>query len=356
MTILGTRPEIIRLSRLIEILDDHSEHVLVNTGQNYDDRLSGLFFRELQVRPPDISLGVGASGFADQIGKIFSGTESALQQHRPDRLLILGDTNSGLSTIIARRMGIPVYHMEAGNRCFDFRVPEENNRLIIDHLSSVLMPYTNRSRQNLLHEGFASSTICVTGNPIFEVLRHFEDRVVASSTLLQLNVEKNKFFLVTMHRAENVDVECRVRGVLEAIGLLYEKYRLPVVCSVHPHTQSTAARFGIALDQAGCLFCEPFGFFDFVKLERSAFCVLTDSGTVQEETCILRVPNVTIRDVTERPETLDCGSNRLAGCDPKTIVEAVESVTSKPPDWKVPQEYLVPDVAHRVARILLNPS
>ncbi|HXX44861.1 MAG TPA: UDP-N-acetylglucosamine 2-epimerase (non-hydrolyzing) [Candidatus Acidoferrales bacterium] len=342
------------MSLVIRLLDKQCDHVLVSTGQNYDDRLSGLFFRELEVRRPDVSLGVCAPRFPEQLGKILSGVDRVLRDHQPDRVLILGDTNSGLSAIIARRYEVPVYHMEAGNRCYDFRVPEEANRRIIDHLSSVLMPYTSRSRENLLREGFAASDIYVTGNPIYEVLRHFERQVASSEILSRLNVSERKFFLVTMHRAENVDVEERLRGVFDALALLYERYRLPIICSVHPRTRSMAAQFRIAWDRPGIVSCEPFGFFDFIRLQQSALCVISDSGTVQEEACIMRVPNVTIRDVTERPETVECGSNVLAGCHTSTIVQMVDWVTSKTPNWQIPSEYLVPEVANAVAGIVLS--
>jgi len=354
LTVLGTRPEIIRLSRLIQTLDEECDHVLADTGQNYDDRLSGLFFRELQVRRPDVSLGACSSHFAEQVGEILCGIESVLREHRPDRVLILGDTNSGLSAIVARRFDVPVYHMEAGNRCYDFRVPEEANRRIIDHLSSVLMPYTNRSRENLLREGIPSQDIYVTGNPIYEVLRGFEGEIRSSDVLSRLGVGEKQFFLVTMHRAENVDIEERLRGVLEALTVLHERYRLPIICSLHPRTKSMAAKFGVSFDRPGVIALEPFGFFDFVRLEQSAFCVISDSGTVQEETCILRVPNVTIRDVTERPETVECGSNVLAGCDARRIVEMIRLVTSRTPHWQVPPEYLTPNVSSTVAGILLS--
>ena len=354
LTVVGTRPEIIRLSQVIEVLDRQCDHVLVNTGQNYDDRLNGLFFRELQVRPPDISLGVCASGFADQVGKILCGMEGVLWEQRPDRVLILGDTNSGLSAILARRLGVPVYHLEAGNRSYDFRVPEEANRRIIDHLSSVWMPYTNRSRENLLREGIPGNDIYVTGNPIYEVLCRFQDQIASSDIVSRLNVREKQFFLLTMHRAENVDVEQRLRGVLDALSLLHERYGFPVICSLHPRTRSTAAKFKIAFDRPGLVPCEPFGFFDFVRLEQTAFCVLSDSGTVQEETCILRVPHVTIRDVTERPETVECGSTVLAGCGSRTIVDSVSLVTSKSSNWQIPSEYLIPQVSSAVAGILLS--
>lgn len=354
MTILGTRPEIIRLSQVIRVLDEQCDHILVDTGQNFDDRLSGLFFRELNVRQPDVSLGISVSGFGEQMGKMLCQVEFLLREHKPDRVLILGDTNSGLSAIVARRLGISVYHMEAGNRCYDFRVPEEANRRIIDHVSSVLMPYTNRSRENLLREGFAASEIYVTGNPISEVLHCYEEQIAASGILSQLNLVEREFFLLTMHRAENVDCEEKLRDVFAAVSRLYEKYRFPIVCSLHPRTRSMATRFRMDVDRPGLIMCEPFGFFDFVRLQQSAFCVISDSGTVQEETCILRAPNVTIRDVTERPETVECGSNVLAGCDSNSIVALVSLVTSRPANWQVPPEYLAPQVADTVARVLLS--
>jgi UDP-N-acetylglucosamine 2-epimerase (non-hydrolysing) len=354
MTVLGTRPEIIRLSLVISLLDQNCEHVLVDTGQNYDDRLNGLFFRELGVRKPDYCLDVRSGSFGEQVGQILSRIEPLLAERRPDRLLILGDTNSGLTAIVARRMGIPVYHMEAGNRCFDFRVPEEANRRIIDHISSVLMPYTHRSRENLLREGINSASIFVTGNPIKEVIDHHTEAIAGSPALARLGLTKNQYFLVTMHRAENVDVESRLRDLVHALGRLHAEYGYPVVCSLHPRTRARVKEFGINLNRAGLLFAEPFGFIDFVHLEQNAFCLLSDSGTVQEEACIFRVPNVTIRDVTERPETIDCGSNVLAGCDPDTILRLVRLVTERPAHWQPPAEYLATNVAATVSRIVLG--
>jgi UDP-N-acetylglucosamine 2-epimerase (non-hydrolysing) len=354
MTILGTRPEIIRLSLVIKLLDQYSEHILVDTGQNYDDRLSGLFFRELQVRKPNVSLGVDGLSFGEQVGQILSRIELVLKEHKPDRVLILGDTNSGLAAIVARRLGIPVYHMEAGNRCNDFRVPEESNRRIIDHVSSFLMPYSNRSRENLLREGIAGQNIYVTGNPINEVMLYFSDRIAASTILSRLEIKEKNFFLVTMHRAENVDIEQRLSSLVEALVLLHEQFKLPVLCSLHPRTRSKAKQFGINLARTGLNFLEPFGFFDFIRLQQAASCVLSDSGTVQEETCILGVPSVTIRDVTERPETIECGSNVLAGNDAQTIVKMVHMVTRQKCSWQPPAEYLAPQVASTVSRIVLG--
>lgn len=355
MTVLGTRPEIIRLSRVIPALDQHaSKHILVHTGQNFDERLSGLFFKQLGVRQPDIHLGIRSTGFGDQVGKILTGIETAIKDHRPDRLLILGDTNSGLTALVARRFGIPVYHMEAGNRCFDDRVPEEVNRRVIDHCSTVLMPYTERSRQNLLREGIAGQNIYVTGNPIKEVLDHYQPQIEASTVLKDLGVNSGEFFLVTMHRSENVDIPERLNALVDALRAMHQEYGHPVICSFHPRTRARVEQFGVNTDHSGLHFLEPLGFFDFVALEKSAFCLLSDSGTVQEEGCIFQVPNVTIRDVTERPETIEGGSNILASCNVERIRSTVKMVTSSRSTWRVPPEYLADNVADTVCRIVLG--
>lgn len=355
MTILGTRPEIIRLSSVIETLDKSAEHVLVHTGQNYDDRLSDLFFRELRVRKPDVSMGVRAQSFAGQIGQILEHSERLFLEHRPDRLLILGDTNSGLAAIVARRLGIPVYHMEAGNRCFDDRVPEEVNRRVIDHSSSVLMPYTLRSRDNLVAEGIETDRILVTGNPINEVMTRFSPEIASSDVMKNLELRPREFFLVTMHRSENVDNAGRLRNLVDALLQLHKEFGYPVIVSLHPRTASRIAQQGLEFGgESGLRLMPPLGFFDFVHLEQNAFCVLSDSGTVQEETCILRVPNVTIREVTERPETVECGSNFLAGTQPAAIVNAVRFVTTRDTTWSPPPEYTRSDVTSTVCRILLG--
>ncbi len=361
LTILGTRPEIIRLSRVIALLDRTCEHVLVHTGQNYDDRLSRIFFEELQVRAPDEHMGVRAGSFAAQIGQILEKSEALFLKHRPDRFLVLGDTNSGIAAIVAKRLGIPVYHMEAGNRCYDDRVPEEVNRRVIDHSSTILMPYTNRSRENLLREGFANHRVYVTGNPIKQVIDHFAAPIAARPVLREMGLEQGKYFLVTFHRAENVDHEHRLRSLVTALEQLHAQYGYPVVCSFHPRTRNKVEAFGVDIARAGLRFVQPMGFFDFVHLEQRAFCLLSDSGTVQEECCIFGVPNVTIRDVTERPETLECGSNLLGGADPEWIQRAVKLVTGQAGQWQPPPEYLAPLVAETVCRIvtgyrLLDPS
>jgi UDP-N-acetylglucosamine 2-epimerase (non-hydrolysing) len=269
-------------------------------------------------------------------------------------VLILGDTNSSLSAIIAKRLGIPVFHMEAGNRCYDDRVPEEVNRRIIDHSSDVLLPYTERSRTNLIREGIPHERICVTGNPILEVINHYEAQISQSDILKRLKIKKRKYFLVTLHRAENVDHERRLREFIRAFTSISRDYDIPVICSLHPRTHDKIRHFGIDVNPDAIQFNEPFGFFDFIRLERDALCVLSDSGTVQEECCIFHVPNVTIRDVTERPETLECGSNILSGADHDTILQCVHIVMSQSPTWAVPPEYFRQDVSSTVIRLVLG--
>ncbi len=358
MTIVGTRPEIIRLSRVIEKLDRLADsHILVHTGQNFDPSLSDIFFEDLKVRLPDHYLNARGETFGEQIGQILSTSEKVLRQERPDRLLILGDTNSALSAVAAKRMGIPVYHMEAGNRCYDDRVPEEVNRRIVDHCSDVLMPYTERSRMNLLREGIDGKRVYVTGNPILEVIEHYDEAIRRSTILDHLQLAANKYLLVTMHRAENVDFEDRLRSLIGSLDALQREYDLPVVCSTHPRTQAVMERFQInTTANSQIRFLPPFGLFDFIALERNAFCVLSDSGTVQEECCVFQVPNVTIRDVTERPETLECGSNMLSGANVESITRCVRTVLDQKAEWVVPEEYLVRTVSQTIVKIVLGYS
>ncbi len=354
MTILGTRPEIIRLSRIIPLLDRYCEHVLVHTGQNYDPTLYDIFFEELGIRPPDHLLECRAESVMGQIGEILTECERIIHAEKPDRLLVLGDTNSALSAIVAKRMGIPVYHMEAGNRCYDDRVPEEVNRRIIDHCSDILLPYTERSRANLLREGIPGERIYVTGNPIKEVLDHYVQQIEASNALENFRLDAGNYFLVTLHRAENVDVEERLNKFVEAFHKLHAEYKLPVICSLHPRTRNRLQKQSKSLDWEGVRSTEPLGLFDFVHLEKNALCVLTDSGTVQEECCIFHVPAVTIRDVTERPETLDVGSTMLSGAEPGSILRCVKTVLGQPRNWSPPPEYLVQNVSSTVVKILLG--
>lgn len=354
MTIFGTRPEIIRLSVIIKQLDQYCEQVLVHTGQNYDENLSDIFFRDLELRSPDIFLGIQASNFGTQVGQILSQINEVIDTVQPDRILVLGDTNSGLASIIAARRGIPVFHMEAGNRCYDDRVPEEINRRIIDHCSTILMPYTHRSKENLLREGIERERVFVIGNPIYEVINHYENRIQASQILSQLGLTPQSYFLVTMHRAENVDIEERLAGLLSGLNQIQEKYQVPVVVSLHPRTRDKMERFGLNAQQRDIHFLTPMGFFDFVALEQQAMCVISDSGTVQEECCIFKVPNVTIRDVTERPETIECGSNILASVEPRILLRAVDIVLKTNCDWKPPAEYLEKNTSTTVTNIVLG--
>ena len=354
LTILGTRPEIIRLSQIIEKLDSICEHILVHTGQNFDKNLSDIFFQQLQVRKPDYFLGIRGESFGEQIGKIIFECEKIIRQEQPDKLLILGDTNSSLSAIVAKRLGIPVYHMEAGNRCYDDRVPEEINRRIIDHSSDILLPYTERSRANLIKEGIPNNRIYVTGNPIFEVIQKHQNTINDSSILDQLNINKKQYFLVTMHRQENVDIKERLLGILTSLERIQETYKFPVICSLHPRTKHWMTHYNITIINPNIYFCDPFNFFDFIHLEKNAFCVLSDSGTVQEECCIFRVPNVTIRDVTERPETIECGSNILSGAFPDNILRCVQTVLNQSNQWDIPKEYLTPLVSETVIKILVS--
>ena len=352
VTVLGTRPEIIRLSRVIEKLDQVCEHIVVHTGQNFDPNLSDVFFQQLRVRKPDYYLGVTGDTFGQQVGKMLAAVDEVLNKEKPNGLLILGDTNSGLCSFIAKRMGIPVFHMEAGNRCFDDRVPEEVNRRIIDHSSSILMPYTQRSKENLVREGIENNRIYVTGNPIKEVLDYYQAEIDTSTIHQTLGVEKGKFFLVTMHRAENVDVEDRLQSLAQALNAIQKEYGYPVICSLHPRTKNKMEKYGVFVDNSQVKFLTPLGLFDFVALERSAFCVLSDSGTVQEECCLFHIPNVTLRDVTERPETIDCGSNILSGAEKENIMRCTKVVTSRKADWIPPQEYLVNNVSDTILKIV----
>jgi UDP-N-acetylglucosamine 2-epimerase (non-hydrolysing) len=353
LTVLGTRPEIIRLSLVIEKLDSICDHFLVHTGQNYDPNLNDIFFQQLGVRAPDVYL--DAKGpFGEQVGIILSRIEQVMLAEKPDKFLVLGDTNSALAAIVAKRLGIPVYHMEAGNRCYDDRVPEEVNRRIIDHCSDVLMPYTERSRQNLLREGIAGQRIYVTGNPILEVIKHYQRQIDNAGVFDRLNVAPAEYFLVTLHRAENVDGEARLKQFAAALDQIQKQHKYPVIVSTHPRTRSRLEAFGITMNNPDIRLMEPFGFFDFVALEQKAFCVLSDSGTVQEECAIFRVPNVTLRDVTERPETIECGSNILTGADPTQILDCVNTVLSRPANWSAPVEYLAENVSQTVIKILMG--
>jgi UDP-N-acetylglucosamine 2-epimerase (non-hydrolysing) len=337
MTVVGTRPELIRLCLVFEQLartgiDNH----LVHTGQNYDPRLSDIFFSELGLPAPATYLGIREEHVGAQIGQVVAGSEAELLRVRPDALLVLGDTNSGLSAIAAARHDVPIFHMEAGNRCFDWSVPEEKNRKLIDHVSTWLLPYTARSREYLLAEGIAPTKVLVSGNPIADILERFRPRWEASDVRARLGLEPDRYALVTAHRQETVDVPERLRVIGDGLSKLAAALDLPVVWSVHPRTRGKIADLGLRLDPRVELH-EPFGFADFVALEATARCVVTDSGTVQEECSLLAVPAVTCRETTERPETIECGSNVLCGVsDPDRMVACVQAMVASRRDWVSP--------------------
>lgn len=328
-------------------------HTILHTGQNYEPELDSIFFEGMGIRRPDIHLDTRSSTPMGQVSRILEGAEAAIASVRPDACLILGDTNSGLSAIVAEKMGVSVFHMEAGNRCFDLRVPEERNRKLIDHVSTWLLPYVENSKANLLNEGINKEKIMVSGNPIYEVLQHYAPQINASQVFDRLGVEPGRYFLVTAHRAENVDIPERLVQIVESLNRIANQYGMPVIWSCHPRTESKLKGLPIDLHPR-VMKLRPLNLFDFVKLEKHAYCVITDSGTVQEEACIFHVPSVTIRDTTERPETVHCGSNILTGVDPARVLKAVEHCTTHRLQWQVPVEYLDPCVSEKVVRFILT--
>ena len=358
MTIVGTRPELIRLSQVIPLLDKYCDHTFVHTGQNYDKNLKDIIFENLKLREPDV-LGSWWSGdrpsIARDINNVLTTAEEAIEEFSPDKLLILGDTNSGLSAIVAKRYGIKVYHMEAGNRCYDDNVPEEINRRIIDHCTDVWMPYTTRSKQYLVREGIPEDKIFVIGNPIFEVLHKYSDVAMDSTVLERLGLEPDRYFLVTMHRSENVDSPEILEYLQKAFYILKEKY--PVVISVHPHTR---LRLNNKYYTDGIILSEPFNFTDFINLESNAYCVITDSGTVQEECSILKVPHVIIRTANERLETVESGSSIICGYKPDDIIRGIDVAVGLTPlrdnniEMSCPKEYRSLDVSKIVTKIILG--
>jgi UDP-N-acetylglucosamine 2-epimerase (non-hydrolysing) len=350
LTILGTRPEIIRLSCIIPKLDAACEHYVLHTGQNYDPNLNEIFFQELELRHPNKIIDSKSASFGEQLGKIFTGVEQAINEFNPTRVLVLGDTNSGLSAFVAERFNIPVYHMEAGNRCNDLKVPEEKNRKVIDAISTYNLPYTELSRQNLLREGVPNNRIAVTGNPIKEVIDKYQSKISQSSILAKLNLEPNKYIIVTAHRAENVDDDHRLKSIFAALQEIAKEYK--IVFSCHPRTRDKIQKFNVNTDNI--IILEPFGFFDFVNLEQNSFMAISDSGTVQEEMCLFKIPTVTIRDTTERPETVWCGSNVISGLDKDNIVACFNRMKSADRNWKVPVEYDQNNVSDVVVNILLS--
>lgn len=352
LTILGTRPEIIRLSRIVPKLDALVDHKILHTGQNYDKNLNEIFFEELGLRKPDYVIDNKSVSFAEQIGNTFVGVEKFINEFKPDKVLILGDTNSGLSAFICERLGIPVYHMEAGNRCYDLKVPEEKNRKVIDSISTINLPYTQLSRENLLREGIPNNRIFVTGNPIKEVIDFYKDKIDSSKILEKLNLIAGEYIIATAHRAENVDIDHRLLQIIQAFEEISKDYK--IVFSCHPRTQQKLKKFNITVTNPKILICEPFGFFDFVNLEKNSALAITDSGTVQEEMCIFQIPTITIRDTTERPETVWCGSNVVSGLKKEQILLCYQNIKNSNKNWKIPLEYDQDCVSDIVINILVS--
>lgn len=350
LTILGTRPEIIRLSRIIPKLDQVSDHRVLHTGQNYDATLNDIFFSQLKLRQPDCVL-ASRGTIGQQLAATMIGVEQYISEFRPDAVLVLGDTNSGLSAIVCERMGVPVFHMEAGNRCYDLLVPEEKNRRLIDSISTVNLPYTELSRQNLLREGASNNRVFVTGNPIKEVLDYYCDQINNSNILTQMKLKDEEYIIATAHRAENVDNPERLRSIFGAMETIAQEY--PIVFSCHPRTRQRLHELDISLSDRIHL-TEPMGFFDFVYLEKHSYMAISDSGTVQEEMCLFNKPTITIRATTERPETVWCGSNIVTGLDESDIVAGYQAMKSADRAWTVPAEYARTNVSDTVVNILLG--
>ena len=350
LTILGTRPEIIRLSRIIPKLDHMAHHRVLHTGQNYDPTLNDIFFDQLTLRRPDHVL-ESRGTIGQQLAAIMIGVEKYILDFQPDAVLVLGDTNSGLSAIVCERMGVPVYHMEAGNRCYDLAVPEEKNRRLIDSISTVNLPYTGLSRENLLREGIANQHIFVTGNPIQEVLTYYQSQIDRSSILENLALRSKNYVVATAHRAENVDDPVRLANIVHAFNYIAEEQ--PVVFSCHPKTKQRLHDLDIKLSSQVRVI-EPVGFFDFVKLEQHSSLAISDSGTVQEEMCLFHIPTITMRATTERPETVWCGSNIVTGLEIASIMAGYDAMKIVDRNWTVPAEYTKLNVSDTVINILLG--
>ncbi|WP_395657416.1 non-hydrolyzing UDP-N-acetylglucosamine 2-epimerase [Nocardioides sp.] len=355
MTIVGTRPEIIRLSRVIARLDESVEHILVHTGQNYDYLLNQVFFEDLELREPDHYLEVDTSSLGRVLGETLIKSELVMRAEQPDAVLVLGDTNSCLAAIMAKRLQIPVYHMEAGNRCFDENVPEETNRRLVDHVADFNLVYTEHARRNLLAEGLHPRRLQLTGSPMREVLEHFRPQIDASDVLDRLGLEPRGYFLVSAHREENVDSPARLSLLIDCLRAVHSTWGLRVIVSTHPRTRKRLEVLDGFDGIAGVDFLEPFGFHDYNQLQMRAACVLSDSGTISEESLILGFPAVTLRDSIERPEALDSGGIVMVGLDPANVVLALELLLRQDhsPDL-VPNAYDIRNVSQRVVNFIVS--
>lgn len=358
MTIVGTRPEIIKLCRVIDELDKHVEHILVHTGQNYDYELNEIFFQELGIRKPDYFLDAAGENAAHTIGNVIARTDDLLSKVCPDAFLLLGDTNSCLSAIAAKRRKIPIFHMEAGNRCFDQRVPEEINRKIIDHISDINLTYTEHARRYLLAEGLKPETIIKTGSPMKEVLTFYRKQIEASEILNRLQLEAGHYFVVSAHREENIDSDVNFSDLMETLKAIAEKYDLLLIVSTHPRTRNRMESLGWGdLDQR-IRFLKPLGFLDYIKLQMHARCVISDSGTITEESSILSFPAVTIRQAHERPEGMDEGTLIMCGLKAERVLDAIDVATthyantSRP--FNIASDYDTENVSKKVLRIIMS--
>jgi UDP-N-acetylglucosamine 2-epimerase (non-hydrolysing) len=344
VTVIGTRPEIIRLSRTMALLDEHVQQIIVHTGQNYDYELNEIFWNELELRQPDYFLGVDTSSLGTAVGQIISKTEEVLQLEKPDALLVLGDTNSCLSAYIAKRMHIPVFHMEAGNRCFDQNVPEETNRKIIDHIADFNLVYSEHARRHLISEGFSHRRIYLTGSPMKEVLEYYKPKIDKSTALKRLKIRQGSYFLVSFHREENVDNPDNLKKILDVLINLTKLFKIPVIISTHPRTRKRLEYIDPKFFSKNKLlhFHKPFGFIDYIHLQQHAKCVVSDSGTISEESAILSFPAISLRESMERPESQDAGTIILTGLESDIVLQSIELAMK---EFRVIKEYsqIAPD-------------
>lgn len=357
VTIVGTRPEIIRLSQIIEKLDEHCEHILAHTGQNYDYELNQIFFEDMGIRAPDVFLECAGGSAAETIAQVISKSDQLFEEHEPEALLILGDTNSALSAISAKRRKIPIFHMEAGNRCFDMRVPEEINRKIVDHISDINMPYSSIAREYLLREGLRPEFIIKTGSPMDEVLAHYKTKISESNVIEKLELEFGKFFVVSVHREENVDSPSNIRKYVNVLNTLAEKYGLPIIVSTHPRTKKKIDSLNLEFNPLVRLL-KPLGFSDYIKLQSESKAVLSDSGTITEESSILNFPAINIREAHERPEGFEEASVMFTGMEIDRILQALAILETQPRGDErlinVVDDYIAPNVSDKILRIITS--
>jgi UDP-N-acetylglucosamine 2-epimerase len=358
MTVVGTRPELIKLCRVIQQLDVHTEHILVHTGQNYDFELNEIFFEELGIRKPDYFLNAAAGNAAETIANVIKETDRILELEKPDAFLVYGDTNSCLSVISAKRKKVPIFHMEAGNRCFDMRVPEEINRKIVDHLSDINMVLSEHARRYLIDEGIKPETIVKTGSSMFEILNFHKEGIEKSKILEEENLKKGEYLLVSVHREENVDSESNFNSLLDSLNGITDKYQKKLIVSTHPRTRKKLEAIGFVNKNPLIEFMKPFGFFDYIKLQMNAFCVVSDSGTITEESSLLQFPAVTIRQAHERPEGMDEGTLIMTGLVKSNVLHSIDVVVSHFENSSKPFEsvvdYKVPSVSNKVIKIILS--